>query len=202
MTRLAAVAVGSKVLASIENADRVALNRTQLLVTPTSVANGTIGTYGAVTFSAVTSVSLNGIFTSEFDWYALKFSLTTSGASALGGFLRLAGTDAATAYDSQRTTSINTTVTAAQSLNAANFVLDSIGIANSIHSGTIELYNPALATATSGTIASVVTPNPMTTAAGTYTAGLLHRTTTAYDGFSISVSVGTMTGTIRAYGII
>lgn len=202
MTRLAAVAVGQKVTAAIENADRVGINKTQQLVTPTSATNGTIGTYGAVNFSGVSSVSLNGCFTSEFDWYVVKYSLTTSGAGALQGFLRLSGTDAATGYDTQRTTAINATVATVQSLNQTNWIITSIGIASGIHSGSIELFSPAQAAATSGNSIDLTTPNPMTTSAGQFYGGLLHRTATAYDGFTLAVGTGTFAGSIRVYGII
>jgi hypothetical protein len=145
---------------------------------------------------------LNGCFTSEFDWYEVRFNITTASAATLQGFLRLAGTDSSSGYDTQRTTAINATVAATQSLNAANWVVDSIGMAGGIHSGTINLFGPALGDATTGDVASTITPNPMTTSAGRYWGGLLHRAITAYDGFTITPGAGNISGTIRVYGII
>lgn len=201
MTRLADVAVGDDVAASIENADRAGLNRTKQLLTPTSVVGGTIGTYGAVSFAGASSVSLDGVFTAEYDWYEIEFNITTSGTASLQLVLRLAGTDATTGYDTQRTTMVNATLASAQSLNAGNFVMTSPIMAGR-HSGTVKLYDPALAVATTGTILALITPNPMTTSGGTFVGGPQHRTATGYDGFTVAPSTGTITGTIRVYGLI
>jgi hypothetical protein len=202
MTRLSNVAVGAKVTATIENADRTGVNKTSQLMTPTSVSTGSIGTYGAVTFSAAAAVSLNGCFTSEFDWYDVIFDVTCTAAGSLTAVLRLAGTDASTAYDRQENTGISATATEAQTLNATTFRLTGTNIIGR-HSGTVRLFNPALAVATTGTVISGGTANPMTAAAGSrFSSFIQHRTLTAYDGLTVSVGSGTITGSIRVYGII
>lgn len=202
MTRQSTVAVGAKIPASPWNALVAAVNKTKQLVTPTSVANASIGTYGAVTFSGASSVSLNGVFTSEFDAYEIEFDASTSGAASLQLLLRLAGTDAtASNYYTQRFTAVNATPAAVQSLAASNYVLSSPAL-SAFHAGTAKLQAPALATATSGTVQATVTPNPMTTSAGIYLGGLLHSVSTAYDGFTVTPSTGTISGWIRVYGII
>lgn len=202
MTRLANVTSGDTITSTIENADRAGINKTMQLMTPTSVSTGSIGTYGAVTVSAATAVSINGCFTSEFDWYEIDLSLTTSGAANLGMTLRLSGTDAATAYDRQIQRALNATNTVAQSLNQTSWVLNATAVTG-LHVGKARLFNPALAVATTGILEYGTTANPMTTADGAiYNSMLLHRTTTAYDGLTLTPSTGTITGSIRVYGII
>jgi hypothetical protein len=202
MTRLATVAVGASITAAIENADRAAINKTEQLVTPTSVANGTIGTYGAVTFSAASSVSLNGVFTSEFDWYRVDFFATTSGAANIGVNLRLSGTDAVTAYDRINQRGLNVTNTVATSLNQTTWPV-TITTVTGFHLGSLRLFNPALASPTVVVGLTGSTANPMTTADGAaYNMTLQHRTATAYDGITLTPSTGTFTGTVRVYGII
>lgn len=202
MTQLADVAVGGKVTAAIENADRAEINKTERLVTPTSVSTGSIDTYGAVTFSGASAISVNGCFTSAFEWYRVEFDVTTSGAATLSGALRLSGTDAATAYDNQRISGVDASPTTAQTLNQTAFRVTVTGITGE-HSGTIKFRNPALAVSTKMEVFAGASANPMTSTTGSVFIGYLsHRTLTAYDGFTITPSTGNITGTIRVYGII
>lgn len=171
------------------------------LILPTTVTNGTLVGGGTVTFTGVTSVSLNGVFSSTYDWYQIEYDFTTSGAGIFNPVLRVSGTDATSAYDTQRSTAINATLAAAQSLNAANWVgSGAVGITGARQSGTIKLYNPGTAVATTGVVQAIITPNPMTTSAALYTGGLLHRTLTAYDGITLAVSTGNLAGTVRVLG--
>lgn len=202
MARLANVAVGGKVTAAVENADRAGINRTQQLMVPTSAVNGTVGTYGAVTFSAVSSVSLNGCFTSEFDWYRVVFDVETGSSANISAVLRLAGTDAVTGYDYQRQSGANTTNSVSQGLNGSSWFFTITSMAGR-HSGTVDLFRPALADETTGVVAAGGSAASMTSGAGSiYQAFLNHRTTTAYDGLTLMPGSGNFSGTIRVYGII
>jgi len=51
------------------------------LLIPTSAVNGTVSATGAVTFSGVSSVSLNGVLSSTYDNYRVIFTATASGTS-------------------------------------------------------------------------------------------------------------------------
>lgn len=202
MTRLANVSVGGTITAADTNATRQMVNKTMQLVTPTSVSTGTIGTYGAVTVSAATAVSINGCFTTEYDWYEIVLSLTTSGSANISATLRLAGTDASTSYDRQIQRGLNATNTVAQSLNQTSWVLNASAVTG-LHVGKMRLFGPAIAAATTGLLEYGTTANPMTSTDGAiYNSMLLHRTTTAYDGVTLTPSAGTITGAIRVYGII
>jgi len=73
-----------------------------VLIRPTSVVNGTIGTNGTVTFSGTTSVSLNGVFSSEYSKYKILYDATLSINDGLYFRLRQNGTDStASIYGSQ-----------------------------------------------------------------------------------------------------
>lgn len=202
MTRLGNVPVGGTITAADTNAARQMINKTMQLMTPTSVSTGSIGTYGAVTVSAASSVSINGCFTPEFDWYEVVFDLATSAAATLGLTLRLSGTDATTAYDSQRLLTTNTTSTASQALNQANWRVNGTTVIGR-NVGTVRLFGPALAASTMGTVVAGGAANPMTTSDGTkFDVTISHRTATAYDGITLAPASGNITGSIRVYGII
>ena len=202
------VAVGAKVTAAVTNSIINLLNLQGATgVVPTSVAvtgggaTGSVGTYGKVIFSTATAVSINGCFTSTYDNYEIIFDLTTSAAAGLNLTLRLSGTDAITAYDSQRFTAINATAAAAQSLNAANWIgSGGSGIAGATQSGSIKLFSPAVAVATRARIDNNITANPMTTSSTLYIGALLHRTIAAYDGITFTPASGTITGSARIIG--
>lgn len=175
------------------------------LIVPTSVAaasgTATVSSRGTVTLTTATTASINGCFTSRFTNYLVVYDLTTSAADVMMSRLRASGTDASTAYDSQRFTSINATTASAQTLNAANWVASGgISIAGGRHSGKIELFGPAVAAATNAMMEASITPNPMTTSAGFFKGGFLHRTASAYDGITLQPNSGSITGTIRVYG--
>lgn len=196
------VSVGQKLTATIVNAIINAVNASgRPAITPTSVAGTGVSLSGAkVVASAASSISVNGCFTATYDWYAIEFDLTASAGANITLVLRLWGTDATSAYDSNRFTSVNTTGTASQSLNAAALPATMTALAGR-HFGTIKLYGPAIAAATVGDVFSGVTPNPMTTSAGHAVLEIQHRTATAYDGFTLAVASGNLTGTVRIYGI-
>lgn len=167
-------------------------------MTPTSVAGSGVSLSGAkVVVATATTVSINGCFTTAFDWYDVKYDLTTSGAAALAIKFRVSGTDASTAYDSQANASVNATNFPAQILNATSLVLDAQALTGK-HSGTIRVFNPRVAVATTGLATTGASANPMTSTTGVVQSTFFsHRTATAYDGISFIPSTGNVTGTIR-----
>ena len=196
------VAVGQKWTATIANLIIAAINSVASnAVTPTSVAGAGVSLSGTkVVAAAAATINVNGCFTSTYDWYRIEFDLTTSTAENITLRLRLAGADANTAYDRQSITGTSATATTGQGLNSSAMALSQTSLA-ARQTGTVKMYGPALATATAATVQSITTPNPMTTSAGLYLGGIQHRTTTAYDGFSIVIGTGTLNGTIRIYGM-
>jgi len=197
------VAAFGKVTAAIANNIINMVNRQGLTsMIPTSAASGTVGAAGKVTFSGTSSVSVNGCFTSDFDNYLIVFDFTTSSTGTLGITLRAAGTDAITAYDSNRFQVQAATAVGSQTLNAANWVASGgIGITGATQSGELMVFGPFLTAATRARVENNITPNPMTATAGLYEGTLLHRTVASYDGFTLTASTGSITGNVRVYGI-
>ncbi len=197
------VAAFGKVNAAIANNIINMVNRQGLTsMIPTSASGGTVGAAGKVSFSAATAVSVNGCFTSDFDNYLIVFDFTTSSTGTLGVTLRTAGTDAITAYDSNRFQVQAATAAGSQTLNAVNWVASGgIGITGATQSGELMVFGPFLTAATRARVENNITPNPMTASAGMYEGTLLHRTAASYDGFTFTPSTGTFTGNVRVYGI-
>lgn len=200
---LSLATVGGKITAAFINAIIGLVNRQgSTSIIPTSVAGTgvTLGAGGKVSFSASTAVSVNGCFTSDFDTYRIEIDSTSSGAAVYTLVERLSGTNAATAYDVQTNATVNATNFPAQSLNQTSWTMNAQAFAGKMNM-TIDLFNPALAVATTGLVTVGGAANPMTTSAALIQVLFLsHRTTTAYDGFTLTASTGTITGSIRIYG--
>jgi hypothetical protein len=175
-------------------------------VVPTSVA-GTGVSFSAVTglvsFSAATSVTVNGCFTSAFANYKLVWDVpTTSTNLNITMQLRASGTTATTAYDRLvlGATGAAATPTVANNLNQASWQVAAATTAQ--HHSTLELFRPFVAVGTVGILAGNGLTNPPT-AAGTFAlqqSNLFHRTATAYDGFVLTPSTGNFTGTVAIVG--
>ena len=174
------------------------------LITPTSVAGtGVTLSGGKVSFSAATSVSVNGCFTATYDNYALVADFTAASANnAISLRLRVGGVDATTNYAGVRLYTLNTTVGA-----------------DIDPTGTDEWYVTATNSTRPTSDTHLYCNGPAKAAITTYTAhsfgsggsggGSLyqfllagnHTTTTAYDGFTIFTDTGTFAGTLRVYGL-
>ena len=174
------------------------------LLVPTSAVNGTVGTSGAVTFSGVSSVSLNGCFSSAYDNYRIVMNHDSSGAAV--GFamrMRAAGTDNTSANYAWNTSLAN---------QAGTFVGNSSGTSGLDTSFGM---TPMSGTYSSSTVMDILMPfsNSYQT---NYSANAFYfdslsnfRTglsagslsvTTSYDGITFYPASGTITGTIRVYG--
>jgi hypothetical protein len=149
-------------------------------------------------FSAVSSVSLNGVFTSAYENYKIiaEFSGSTSGANTNLRY-RAAGSDESAAlYYYQRVTFAGTTVSAERVSTATNIFLTTTDGTNETHLTDFVISNPFAATTTRSNMQS----SARTTVVTARQVSSWLNTTTQYDGFSFIHSTGTMTGTIRVYG--
>jgi len=163
------------------------------LITPTSVVGATLSG-GQVSYSAATEVDVNGCFTSAYDNYAIVYADTTS-ATALQTFrLRLAGTNAITSYRYGVGVVTTTAVSFSAGSNSATSGLFHEGSASVRTGGMNIITGPAIAAVTNMT---------MHYGAVNYlgTGFTTHETATAYDGFAIIPASGTITGTLRVYGL-
>jgi hypothetical protein len=175
---------------------------------PTSVSGTGVAystTTGLVTLTAASTISLNGVFTSTYSRYLIQYDFpTTSTSLTFTGRLRASGTDSSAAvYDNQRNISRGNDASAPASANSLAGTSWFVGsnTATSLHFGSIELVRPATATPTMMLANAFATLNPATAAATTQITqiGGLHRTAAAYDGISLIISTGTVTGTMKVF---
>ena len=173
-------------------------------IIPTSVAVGsgtaTVGTNGMITCTTVgTNLSINGCFTSTYTNYLIVMDTDFSSSYDFPSIrMRASGSDNSTAssYIYQRQTVSDTTV--AGSRLTANRWQDAFAIDDSKTNG-IELtfYRPFEADST-----AIATANEVFALSGAYIwrgCGT-HNQNTSYDGFSIILGSGTITGKLRVYG--
>lgn len=176
-----------------------------VLVAPTSIAfsgtSASIGANGQVTFSAVTSLSLNGVFTAGFDNYVISLHGQGS-ANGLSSYitLRASGTDATAAnYTRQRLEADNTTVSASRSTSQTTMYQPVLFYTSTANQGGLwfNLYGPALAQPTA---ARAVAVNAY---AGAYIfeTAFTHSLSTSYDGFTFGVTSDNVTGALQVYGV-
>jgi len=170
-------------------------------VVPTSVAvgsgTGTANALGQVTFTTVSSVSLNGVFTSAYKNYGIVISLVTSGAATdIYMRLRASGTDNSTASSYVNQVVYGTGAT----LSTQRDTLTQWSIINQTTSTTVSannltLFQPQLATAT-GILGMGLSAQ---SAAYSWDSHGTHNQTVAYDGFTLIAQTGTTTGTVSVY---
>ena len=147
------------------------------------------------TFSAVSSVSLDDVFTSTFNNYSMIISALSSVGAELNIRLRLAGTDAAgPTYIFQRLVAGSSTVTADRSTGQTAARVAFADTTTSYYH--VNVYDPAIAIATMFRSSNAVSQ----TSATFQDVVTRHAATNAYDGLTLLGSTGTITGTIRVYG--
>lgn len=153
------------------------------------------------TMTAAASVTVDGCFTSTYDEYLLVFDATGTTASILTLGMRNAGSTITTANYQRFRMGFNNAGNTdnASAIGATSWVF---GYATSAIPSvfTFNIYDPL--TSRQGnhhvTGASI---NEANTAATVYTSGLRYSTSQAMDGFIITASAGTLTGTVRVYGL-
>jgi hypothetical protein len=144
-------------------------------------------------FSAVSSVSLNGCFTSTYLNYKIMLRASMSTAAALQFRMRQSSSDdTGSVYIFQHVVGQSSTASASTGTGTSGFF-------NSGNNATFfacasELFDPQIE-------ANTVCQSTFRGSAPSNGAiGTIVNTTTTYDGISISASTGNMTGAIRVYG--
>ena len=163
--------------------------------------NATVAGMGLVhinttTFSAVSSVNIDGVFSSSYDSYRLivSGSQTQAAGSAVRIKLRSGGTSISSNYGFSYIN--NTTSSSVGGLTAyENWDIGAFGSGN-FGQSVIEIGGPFLLGQTTG----ISTAGNYTGQASLYIRGLHQTDSTSFDGFSTYVQSGTITGTIRVYG--
>jgi len=148
------------------------------------------------TFSAQSSVSISSVFSSTYDAYTIEWSAIASTGTDIVGRVRTGATDLSSTYFTSGY--LYSTAGAISGYGAG--VTDRIYLAQfgsaGYSSGSIKFMNPALARYTNFIHDSTSTNQPI------YHGGGSVQNTTTYDGFTLFTNgTGTMTGTIRVFGV-
>jgi hypothetical protein len=169
------------------------------LVTPTSIANsgGTAtASGGEVTFTAVNTISLNGVFTSAYANYKVMLNLTGKSASD-GNTMRLraGGSDTTSATYQWSSARLGAALSGGQD-NAATSQFFPYGEINKKYVLTFDIFNAAISAGSNlvGSCYHFDTINYITVMSGGNTAAVAH------DGFTFIPASGNITGKIRVYG--
>lgn len=174
-----------------------------LTITPTSVvATGTgssasITTNGAVSFTSIDTLAINGIFSSTYDDYMVIYRGTASQETYIQMRLRASGTDNSTAssYAEQRTYFEGTSSGTSRGTDSMATIHY---FTSGLQSGFIGyFYGPYLAQQTSIRFSNVGNVAGLSVRDWSW----LHSQTTSYDGISLLSYVGrTFSGQIAFYG--
>lgn len=173
-----------------------------VVMTPTSIAySGTSATPnadGSVVFSACTSLSLNGVFTGDYDNYmiTMRHLGSASGGVALFGRLLASGTDASgTDYTRQYLWANGTSVTAARETTRTEARAG--GLSNVQRGGDVfYLYGPFLAQPTAFRYVSAFPDS----SASIFDPASTHSLSLSYDGIRLFPNTGDFTGLLTVFG--
>ena len=173
------------------------------LITPTSIVStgtgstATINANGSVTFSSCETLSLNGVFSADYDNYMIVARHSTTADYGWRFRYRAAGADNSTAssYTNQYWFADGTSVTATRS--ALNYGWMSWR-GNTQRAGVVNyVYGPNLAQPTAWR--SVVADDYLN--ASVLDAGGTHNQSTSYDGITFIASAGSFSGLVAVYGM-
>ena len=172
-----------------------------VLLTPTSIAytgtSATVGANGSVEFTACSVLSLNGVFSADYDNYMVVIRQDISTGANAYYRLRASNVDDSTAssYVAQYFYASSTTLVASRTTRDKG----AIGYVGGVQrSGlTLNIYGPYLAqpTAWRGVSADDYQEATIYDAAGT------HNQSISYDGFTLLPSAGALDGLVSVYGI-
>ena len=140
--------------------------------------------------SAVATINADNVFNSTYDNYKIEIMVEQSANATLYMQLRSGGSTLTTTtyiFDS----SVQTPFTGQTGWT----ISDNVGAGNHAYL-TMNISRPALAAKTFGSLIRMADDNQVVTY------GLINTNATAYDGFLLGTSAGTMTGKIRIYGLV
>ena len=170
------------------------------LIVPSSADNGTVGATGAVTFSGVASVSLNGVFSSAYDNYKIVFNkLTSPGNDFILLRMRSAGTDNTSSVHNSSwwgARATNSSFTNGNQNSTSMLVSPCREVA--FGGVSMDMYSPFLTDVTGINVQWNGGQAGQFTFGGT--GGVLYNTT-SYDGCTFFLNAAsTFSGTVRVYG--
>ena len=172
-------------------------------IVPSSVAvgsgTGSASTTGLVTFSAVSSLSLNDVFSTTYDNYRVVCRYTTTATGEIKLRFRVSAADNTTSNYGDVTFTINNTTTRTQNVLASSSLIANATDSTNEKSFSIDIVQPftAVRTQFTGTYAGIggdVTGDQVGLTGGGFDA------TTSFTGFTLIPNAGTFTGTVSVYG--
>jgi hypothetical protein len=151
-------------------------------------------------FTAATTVTADNVFTSDFTAYRLVIRFNSTAGGSIGMQLRVGGVAAATNYNRQILQGAGTTATIVRQTSQTSLILSG-GTGGAFFSCIDTLiHGPQLAEGTTFNVFLNVSDGGYQFPLVQTNAGN-HSTATAYDGFQIDISTGTMTGLYAVYAL-
>lgn len=171
---------------------------------PTSITNtggtASISSKGLVTFNGVSTLSLNGVFTSTYKVYKIFWIGRHSTTTGCLMRLRASGTDSAAADTSYAATYSSGSSGPTRYIQGLNSAFETGAAWDQYNQKEITLSNPTDTTYEKMFFLTWASRNSSNGYEGGVYAGW-KASTTSFDGFSLIPSAGTMLGQISVYGI-
>ena len=163
-----------------------------------AASSGALTYVGGATFSASSAVNVNDVFSATYANYFIVLNNTNTSVQNLGRIrLRVSGSDNTTSNYSSRSVKLSTAV------ESTTVYGDYWNLGVFFEPGaysTVYVYNPQIATRTGylfETVDIYNESNDVTRSVG----GGIFRADTQFTGFTIYPPSGTITGTVRVYGL-
>jgi hypothetical protein len=173
----------------------------QIVPTSVSVGSGSasVSSNGAITYTGITSITINNCFSAKYDNYRIVISNATQASAQ--GYLRwqLASGGTAistTTYNHERIYAQGTSLGALSGTGLTSAPFTAVGTV--VNFAILELSNPFLATPTKG-ISQGNYSSPSTPFYSEYHT-TYNSNSTSYDGLNLNLEQSTLTGTVRIYG--
>ena len=179
-----------------------------VIMRPTSIvvagagSSATVRAAGGVEFASATSLSLNGVFTADYDDYMIVMRHLGSAFTNVWARMRAAGTDATGTNYTRQVLFANTGTIQGARDTSQTFAICSRTGDNERSGDCIYFYGPNLAQPTAIRNVNVTGKTPSGTD-GTQIAdnASTHSLSTSYDGFTLSPVSGSFTGLVTVYGL-
>ncbi len=177
------------------------------LLTPTSIANtsgtASIGANGTITFSGVSNVSLNGVFSSTYKNYRINFDniIMPVGAGGTDLLLRLRanGTNTTTNYTGAGFYMSHNSATVTGATVSSIFIANTDSNSGKAY-GYIDLFAPFEVQETIASYAKPYRYAAGTSGSYTHSYAFFQTDSTQFDGFSLVFGAGTGSGAVSVYG--
>ena len=162
-----------------------------------TVAGSGLTLIGTTTFSASAAVNVNDVFSTTYSDYIVRADFTASANNAMIMRLRVAGSDNTTTNYNTHTMNVSgTLVTAAKNASASSFDIGISAIAGTFLQ--MSFFYPFETAKTAGLMdAALYAGTGIEQQHNAFT----FNTTTSFTGFSLIPGSGTITGTLKVYGL-